>query len=266
MQTKLSEVTLTIIITTILLLLLGSLLVYFLFLYQRKRYRHKQELLELRESFNQNLLQSKLEIQEQTLDHIAKELHANFSHLVSVININLSTLIPDRPEELKLKVAETKSLAKQLMAELKVLSVSLNTDHIMQVGFIKALENELNRLDRTGQYNVTLTKTGHDYWLKPENEIILFRMCQETLNNIVKHADAKAIKVWLDYSPDNFKLVFNDDGKGFNVVEILERYSDNESTGLRNIKIRSKLINAKLIIESEPGKGTTTSISIPATD
>jgi signal transduction histidine kinase len=262
MPTKISEATLTIIITTLILVTCGILIVYFLFLYQRKRYRHKEEMLQLRESFNQNLLQSKLEIQEQTLDHIAKELHANFSHLVSVININLSTLLPHKPEEMKEKIAETKLLAKQLMSELKVLSVSLNTEHIMQVGFTKSLENELNRLDKTGQYKVTFSKTGHDYQLSPENEIILFRMCQEILNNIVKHAEAKTIKVSLYYLPEIFKLEITDDGKGFNIEEARKKAYEKESTGLRNIYSRSKLINAELVIKSGPD-GTVITVLIP---
>lgn len=264
MQTNISEVnTLTIIITTLILVTCGILIVYFVFLYQRKRYRHREEMLELRESFNQSLLQSKLEIQEQTLDHIAKELHANFSHLVSVININLSTLLQHKPEEIKEKIAETKSLAKQLMSELKVLSVNLNTEHIMQVGFTKSLENELNRLDRTGQYKVTFSKTGHDHNLSPENEIILFRMCQEILNNIIKHAEAKSIEVSLYYLPGMLQLKFKDDGKGFNIREAKEKAHEKGSTGLKNIYSRSKLINAELTIESEEAKGTTITVLIP---
>src|ERR1700722_11055871 len=84
----------TIIVSTVLLLFFSVLIIYFLFAYQRKRFLHHEEVIELREAFNQTLLQSKLEIQEQTLDHISKELHANFSHLVSLIDINLAEILP----------------------------------------------------------------------------------------------------------------------------------------------------------------------------
>src|SRR4051794_35031343 len=111
MQTSISEVTfLTILISTLLILIFGGGIIYFLFLYQGKRYRHQKEMLELREAFNQTLLLSKLEIQEQTLDHISKELHANFSHLVSLININLSEILPQSSSTMKESILETKSL------------------------------------------------------------------------------------------------------------------------------------------------------------
>src|SRR5690606_18215294 len=167
-------------------------IVYFIFLYQRKRFRHQQELIEIREAFSRTLLQSKLAIQEQTLDHIAKELHANFSHLVSLININLAEILPQVSNDQRGNIIETKSLAKQLMGELKALSASLNTDHITHIGFVKALENELNRLAHTGKYEVKIVKTGEVYRMPPEHEIILFRLFQEVLNNVVKYAKARS--------------------------------------------------------------------------
>lgn len=264
MQPSFSEVTyLTVIISTLLLLFFGSLLVYYFFHQQKKRYQHLQEVAELRESFNQILLQSKLEIQEQTLDHIAKELHANFSHLVSLININLSAILSESQGNTRENILETKSLAKQLMAELKVLSVSLNSDYLMKTGFAKALGNELDRLSRTGRYKVILTKTGQEYRIRPEQEIILYRLCQEILNNIIKHAEAKAVEVTLDYSPSLFKVQIKDDGKGFDMAFSKEKSAEMQSTGLLNMSNRAKLIYAELNITSEPGKGTLVSVSIP---
>jgi signal transduction histidine kinase len=265
MQSTFSEVTyLTVIISTTLLLLFGSLIVYYFFQQQRRRYQHIQEVTELRESFNQILLQSKLEIQEQTLDHIAKELHANFSHLVSLININLAAILAESHGKVKENIQETKSLAKQLMADLKVLSVSLNSDYLIKTGFSKALSSELDRLSKTGRYKVTLSKTGQEYRIKSDREIILYRLCQETLNNIVKHSGAKIIHVSLDYSSSSFKVQITDDGKGFDVDLIEENNSEQGSTGLINMKNRARLINGELVISSEPGKGTSVSVLVPS--
>src|SRR5687767_6086304 len=81
-----------------------------IFLNQSRKFRHLQEVLEMREAYNE----SQLKIQEQTLDHISKELHANFSHLVSLININLSEILPQSSPQMRENIMETKSLAKQL--------------------------------------------------------------------------------------------------------------------------------------------------------
>lgn len=264
MQTSFSEVTaFTILISTGLILLFGSIIIYFLFLYQRKRYRHENEVLELREAFGQILLQSKLEIQEQTLDHISKELHANFSHLVSLININLAEILPHSSNEMKENIIETKSLAKQLLSELKALSASLNTDHILHIGFVKALDNELGRLAKTKKYQISFLKEGEEYRLLPEREIILFRLCQEVLNNIVKYAKATAVNASITYKPEEFRLEISDNGSGFDVALALQQSADKESTGLLNIKKRAKLITGEVLINSEIGKGTSVLIKIP---
>ncbi|RXK60029.1 histidine kinase [Lacibacter luteus] len=262
MQTS-EVIALTIIISTTLILLIGGTLIYFLFLYQRKRYRHQQEVLELREAFNQTLLQSKLEIQEQTLDHISKELHANFSHLVSLININLSEILPQSSSEIKENILETKSLAKQLLGELKALSSSLNTDHILHIGFVKALDNELTRLSKTKKYEVSITKTGEEYRFAAEHEIILFRLCQEILNNTVKYSKAKRVTATIIFSPTSFRLEVADDGIGFDIDLALEQVAEKGSTGLMNIKKRAHLINAEVLLNSKPNEGTSFVIIIP---
>ena len=264
MQPSISEVaTLTILISTILILLFGSVIIYFLFLYQKKRFQHNREVLEIREAFNQTLLESKLEIQEQTLDHISKELHANFSHLVSLININLSEILPQSTDTMKENILETKSLAKQLLGELKALSASLNTDHIMKIGFVKAFDNELKRLTKIKKYQITFTRDGDEFHLSAEYEIILFRLCQEVLNNVVEYAKATAITAELNFFSGHLKLTIKDNGIGFDSKEMERLSSEKESTGLLNIKKRACLIKGNVNVESHSGEGTAVTITIP---
>jgi len=264
MQTSISEISvLTIIISTLLLLFFGALVIYYVFLYQKKRFLHHKQVQEMQDTFARTLLQSKLEIQEETLDHIAKELHANFSQLVSLININLSAILPQSSDEMKDSIMETKYLAKQLMTELKSLSASLNTDHIMHIGFPAALNNELNRIAKTKKFNVIFTKTGEEYRIRPDHEIILFRLCQEVLNNIISYSKAANVVTMLDYQPGTFNLEISDNGIGFDVNEALRGAAERGSTGLTNIRKRATLINAVADIQSTPGKGSSVSISIP---
>ncbi|HWK07704.1 MAG TPA: ATP-binding protein [Puia sp.] len=256
-------ISLIVVISTLLLAIFGVIIVRYIFQYQHKRYRHEQEVLELREAFSKTLLQSRLEIQEQTLDHIAKELHANFSHLVSLININLSEILPQSTSSVQDSILETKSLAKQLLSELKALSASLNTDLIMQIGFVKALDNELTRLGKTKKFQVTFSRTGTEFRLSPEQEIILFRLCQEVLNNVLKYSKAASLSASLHYSPDLFTLEIADDGIGFDIDKVILQSAENESTGLFNIRKRARLIGGDALIVSKPDHGTTVRISIP---
>jgi signal transduction histidine kinase len=264
MSTSSSQIiSLVIIISTCLLLVLGIIITRYIFFYQQKRYRHQQEMFELQEAFTHTLLQAKIEIQEQTLDHISKELHANISHLVSLININLSEILPLSSPETKENIVETKSLAKQLLSELKALSASLNTDHIMKIGFTKAVENEVNWFLKTKKYQVVFNTIGGEYRLSPDREIILFRLCQEVLNNILKYAKANSVAILLEYSKQFFKLEISDDGIGFDLEEVAQQTAEKQSTGLLNIQKRAKLINADIQITSQPGKGTKINIVVP---
>jgi signal transduction histidine kinase len=252
----------TIAISTIFLLIAGMLAARYVFLYQRKRFVHQQEVMELKEAFSHTLLQSKLEIQEQTLDHIAKELHANVGHLVSLIQIGLEELSMQTTGKAKENTLETQGLTKQLFSELRALNASLNTDLIMHIGFVQALNNELIRLGTAKKYKISFTKTGQEYRLRPEHEIILFRLCQEVLNNVAKYAEAKSLTITLNYSPKEFVVEIADDGRGFNVEEALEQSGEKSSTGLINIQKRARIINASVNISSSPGNGTTFIISI----
>ncbi len=263
MQNSTAEIiSLTIAITTIFLIIVGAFAVRYVFLYQKKKFRHRQEVTDMREAFSNTLLQSKLEIQEQTLDHVAKELHANIGHLVSLVQIGLEELAVQTSGKAKENTLEMQGLTKQLFSELKAINGSLNTDHIMHIGFVQALNNELTRLGSKKKYLVTFTKNGLEFRLRPEDEIILFRLCQEVLNNIVKHAQAKSIRITLNYSHPSFILEIADDGKGFNTKEALEQSGEKVSTGLINIQKRAKYINATASVESSPGKGTRFTISL----
>lgn len=264
MQTSISEVTaLTIAVSTILILTFGVSIIYFLFLYQRKQFRHQKEMIQLKEIFNQTLMESKLEIQEQTLDHISKELHANFSHLVSLININLSEILPQSSDASKESILETKSLAKQLLSELKALSASLNTDYFMKIGFVKAIENELARLTKIKKYQVQFSKSGEEFHLSPEHEIILFRLFQEVINNTVQYAKATVIEVSLIFQNEILTLDVNDNGVGFDPQLVAQDNSEKESTGLLNIKKRAIILGGDFQIISAIGAGTKITISVP---
>lgn len=263
-----------IVITTLLLFLFGGIIIRYIFLYQRRRFRHHQEMLEgkfrheqeliqVREAFNKTLLESKLQIQEDTLKHIAEELHANAQHQASLINIHLTEMLEKSSPETKESIYEIKLIAKQLMGDLKALSAGLNTNHIMKIGFSNALENELKRLARTKKYATQFIKSGKDFPLRADDEIILFRLCQEILNNIVKYAEAKTVTIAQHFTHNMLRIEIKDDGIGFDVEEAIRNSGEKESTGLMNMNNRAKLVDATLEVNSQRGQGTAFIISLP---
>lgn len=263
MYKEISGITiLTIIISTILLLFLGGIIIYFLFIYQRKVHKHEEELLLLRETFNKTLLQSKLEIKEQTLNHLAKELHSNISQLIAVINMNLSSYFQSSVKDESI-LRESKVLVKQLAAEVKTLTSTLNSDHVGKAGFIRMLRTEIEKLERAHVYKTYLELVGEEYRLKPENEIILFRLSQEILNNIIKHANGDTIHVVVLFDSEFLSVHIRDNGHGFNLDEVIRNAVDTNSTGLSNIYNRTKQMEGEVTIHTSLGKGTEIKVKIP---
>ncbi len=258
-----SQITLTILISTSIILFFGVIIIYFLFKYQKKRHQHQKELLNLKETFDQTLLRSKLEIQEQTLNHISKEIHANISQLASLINIHLTEIIEKSDPRIKDNLIETKTLTRQLMSELKEISATLNTDFIIKIGFVKAMENEISRFSKALKFPIMIAKTGDIYSLSPEAEIILFRLCQEVLNNAIKHSKATEIKIQITYTDWGLQVTISDNGSGFDTSKIFQQDPIGISTGLVNIQRRAKTINADVDFKSGVNLGTKVTINVP---
>ena len=254
-----NELLILVICGTVVLLLFFVFILNLFFLYQKKQRKNLEEKLQLQSQFAQTLLQSQLEIKEQTLTHISRELHDNLGQVASLIKINLNTLqLSDIPKANE-KVEQSRELIRQLIFDLKALSLSLGSDHVNQLGLSRALEIEVLRLNKTGQFNASYSLTGELRFTDPNKTIIVYRMAQEVLNNMVKHSEAKHINVSLNASENLIKLALSDDGKGFNV----EEKTNSGGAGLMNLGNRARLLNAHLTIKSTPGKGTQITIELP---
>ena len=225
-----------------------------------KQIRNRKEKERIQSQFAQTLLQTQLEIQEQTLQHIGYELHDNLGQVASLIKINLNTLNLNDTAKAAEKIETTKDLTRQLIADLKSLSVSLGADRIAKTGLAKALETEVERLNKTGQFTASLIQEGNIPAMDNDKAVILYRMAQEILNNMVKHSGATQITVLLNASENLFTLAFNDDGVGF---DIEEKMKSSGGAGLLNLHNRARLINAQLILQSTPGNGSSATIELP---
>lgn len=245
---------------------IASFFVFVLYVISRNKRDRKLYHLEktiLQKQFQQTLLQSQLEIQEQTLRHVSHELHDNLGQIASLIKINLNTLNLDDSSKAIQKIEDTKTLTRQLISDLKSLSVGLGSDHLSKTGVIKALEIEIERLNKTGQFTATFSNDAGDIHIPADKAIILYRMVQEILNNCIKHANAKNIDLHLQHhnQENKYILAIRDDGVGFSIQDS----GSDTSAGLKNLHNRAQLINANLNFYSTPGKGTEVIISIPDT-
>lgn len=257
MDDQLKSKLVTGVVASYFLLLLVFVLILFLVVRYRKK---KKENEELTAQYKQALLQAELEIKEQTLLHIGQELHDNLGQIASLIKIQLNTLPAIPMGAYSEKIETTKELVRQLILDIKQLSLSLNSDSISRTGLVALLQNEMDKLTRTGIWEAELLVSEDIPPLHQNNTLILYRMSQEILNNIIKHSGGNKVSIRLSTHGKLTTLAYKDNGKGFDPALA----KNSSGTGLLNLEHRAKLINADLRIESQPGAGSLVTIQFPS--
>lgn len=248
---------------TLFFTLLVGFIIYFIFMYRQKQLLFLAEQKRLKAEYEKNVAEAQIEIQEDILRYVSSEIHDNLGQIASLLKIHLFTFpIPDSDEGNE-KLRESKELLTQLINDLKTLSLNLNTDYISENGFVQALQNQVERVNRTGILHVQLDTPAHRIALADEKEIFLFRMSQEIITNILKHAQASVLKIVISSSTDLLTLSFKDNGCGFDVEKMLSEGIKSQHSGLRNLQKRSKLIQADLKIHSEAQHGSEFIITLP---
>jgi two-component system, NarL family, sensor kinase len=254
------DIIFSILATSAIILLLALFIVIFIFLQQHRKKKYRSEKQLLQSQYEQNLLRTQLEIQEQTLKTIGEEIHDNIGQVLSLVKLNLNTLNNFSDVASQQKADTTKALVSKVIIDLRQLSRSLHGDKVAEVGLKEAIEGQLKIIENSGQFATELTVAGTQSALQPQQEMVLYRMVQEILNNAVKHSKATQIKAVLTYQPAAFTLSISDNGIGFD-ASALE--ANKTGIGLTNIYNRAALIGATVTVDSLPGKGTAISIGLP---
>ena len=252
-----NEITFVVIGVIIVFFVLTAMLVFILLFYQKRKFQNLQRITTMEKHFNETLLQTQLEIQEQTFKDISQEIHDNIGQTLSFIKLNINLVDLDKRQVAEENLAESKQLLTKAIQDLRDLSKMLNTDFIKDAGLANAIEMQLSILRKMEQYNITSGVNGKIESYQLQNELVVFRIVQELLNNIVRHSEACKIDIAINYQPDRLLITVQDNGKGFNVND------QKSGLGLRNMHDRVGMISGSLRITSAPGKGTTAYIELP---
>jgi two-component system, NarL family, sensor kinase len=241
------------------------LICLFLLFFINKYYKNQQTFLLEKNKYNKQLLEVQVEVREEILQHVSREIHDNLGQITSLIKINLQmTALEKDPEKGKQILKETADLVKKLASDMKELSVSLRSDFVMENDFATSLTHEVNRLNKMGFVKVEHYHQGEEVVLESNTSLFLYRIFQEMVNNTMKHAKASAIIISTSYHPPFFVLTYKDNGIGFRYEE--NSVSVNGNSGLKNMKERCKLIGADFNMKSIPQLGTEIIIKLETKD
>jgi len=262
MQEKGHILIIFLIVVIFLILLLIGFIITILFLYQKKQHLFEKDMEAIKSNFNNELFRAQLEMQEETLQYISQEIHDNVGQFLSLAKLNLNTVNLENKELTIERINNSTALLTQALDDLRNLSKGMSSDLIKNGGLKKAIELQVNQLQKTGKYHVIFeTNDGYQY-LNEQKEIILFRILQEAVNNIVRHSSAGEIIILLSCIDNHVKMHIQDNGNGFD-TGFLQKEKNCMPGGINNMRKRAKLINAELDIESNPGRGTKITVTTP---
>lgn len=205
--------------------------------------------------FEQELAISQIEIKEQTLNYIGQELHDDLGQKLSVARLMTNKLALSNEEDKANIAQEINQLIGECIQDIRNLSKVFISKQVKHFGFIESLEREIFRIERLELMDVEYFVNNHDLEIKSDHALILFRIIQESINNVIKHAESNKILIKIEDHLNFTEININDYGVGFNAKH------RNDGSGLENIKNRAQIINATFNIKSIENLGTEITIT-----
>lgn len=227
---------------------------YFIY-FKRKKETITAEHLKMKEQFQTQLLQSRIEVQEETFQQIGKELHDNVGQLLSTSRmlIGLTERELQNPPDTLLTANATLG---QAINEIRSLAKTLDKEWLERFSFAENIQTMIERINAGKKVKVEY-KQAVDLPLRSDEQIILFRIVQEAIQNAVKHAAATHMRIAVEPEEKHYRITISDDGRGFDVDAV------KKSMGLANMRHRVQLLQGTIQFNSIIDKGTTVTIRLP---
>lgn len=203
-----------------------------------------------------------VEVQEAERAHIARELHDETSQALASLLLGLSLLEreADRPKNVIARAVELEALTEDMLENLHRLAMNLRPAALDHLGLVAAISQYVTTFEH--QYGVAIqfeAVSFGDERLQPEVETALYRIFQEALTNVARHAQAAHVDVLLERRDDHVIAIIEDDGIGFDPEAALQ----SGRLGLFGMRERVEMLGGTMVVESAPGTGTTVLVEVP---
>lgn len=207
-------------------------------------------------------------IQERERTLISQELHDEYLQIFSAIRIKLSALADkvtnmDKPK-IGSKISELDQELSVALRKFRNFTQKLRPFLIIdEMGLMTALDNLVSDVNTNDNLQLSLIVSGNEFNFTLDQELIIYRIIQESVRNIVKHADSTNARIKISYFTNHASFNITDNGKGFDQGIIEANEINRKTMGLVSIRERISLLSGTLTIKSTPGRGTTIKFKIP---
>jgi two-component system sensor histidine kinase DegS len=198
-----------------------------------------------------------IEGQEKERQRIANELHDDLGGLMATVKLHFNALKEKQTPELYTK---TNELIDEAYNKVRTVAHAKNSGVIAKQGLLKAINEMADKVSASNKIMIHVVDHGLENRLENSLELTLFRITQELITNIIKHAEATEATIHITNHEDSLNLMVEDNGKGFNPSQITKT---NKGMGISSIDKRVEYLNGTMTIESDENQGTTIIIDIP---
>lgn len=221
------------------------------------------EELRQKESLRSQLLEKVITAQEEERKRIARELHDETGQALTSLMVGLKVLAGAASlPEVQEKAGQLRAVAAQTLDSVHRLALELRPSVLDDLGLVAAMQRYVKDWGENLGLRVDFQVTGLDRRLPSQIETTVYRVVQEALTNVARHAEAQNVSVLLEYRGDSVVCIVEDDGRGFDVEKALKA-NDRRRLGLYGMQERISLVGGKLAVESTAGVGTTVFVEIP---
>jgi len=205
-----------------------------------------------------------IQAQEEERKRVAREIHdgpaQSMANVVLRSEIVEKMLKNERVLEAQMELHELKEMVRMSLADVRRIIFDLRPMALDDLGLVPTLQKYIRTCEERMETSIDLVVFGVEPTLRSSVKAAIFRLVQECLNNVEKHANAKSVQVKLEFVQDSLSLVVKDDGVGF---DLDERKGKGGSFGLLGMKERTQLLEGQIEVQSSPGEGTKVLFHIP---
>jgi len=215
------------------------------------------------------LLGKVISAQEEERKRVARELHDDTAQALATMLVGIQTAddaLLESPTEAKAALARLKPQATRALEEMRKMILELRPSDLDDLGLVSAIRSYAESSLEPAGVAVSCKVSGKEKRLPGPLETALFRMAQEAINNVARHAEAKNAQLHLRFAKRRFVIDAEDDGKGFDVQEVVTSTDETRGLGLLGMKERAALFGGSVDVESGPGHGTRVHIEMPVED
>ncbi|HVY76127.1 MAG TPA: ATP-binding protein [Puia sp.] len=227
-------------------------LIVFISFHQRKVIRYQQKLQQLEQDQQKTLLNASIRLQEEERQRIAADLHDDAGPLLATARLYLNENFVNLDKQTQLQsIYNAKQIIDDTIQLIRNISHSLMPPTLKNFGLESAVNDLFQKISGSGSMNAS--SRFHDYRerLKPENELIIFRIVQELVNNILKHSNASFIHLTQNTSGQRFFIRIHHDGRGLTQSDFEKLGKSNVGLGLKNIQSRLKVLQGRIFFEKD---------------